>query len=60
MTTDLEIYQARAAQARARIAADQAAGRGATRLDLYRLELNEGLAGAAILAELMADGPDPR
>jgi hypothetical protein len=60
MTTDLQIYQARAIQARARIAADRAAGRGATKLDLYRRDLNEGLIGAAILAELMADGPDSR
>ena len=60
MTTDQEIYLARAATAQARIDADRAAGRGATRLDLYRLELNHGLAAAALLASLTATGADPR
>ncbi len=41
--TNAMIYAQRLNEARARIAADRAAGRGATRLDLYRVELNEGL-----------------
>ena len=55
MTTDQEIYLARAAQARARIDQDLALGWGPTRLDLYRLQLNEGLAAAALHRSLVAE-----
>lgn len=41
--TNAEIYHQRMSEAQARIDADRAAGRGATRLDLYRLDLNRGL-----------------
>jgi hypothetical protein len=51
MTTDYEIYLRRAADAQARIRRDRDLGWGPTRLDLYRLDLNMGLAKAALQAE---------